>query len=120
MRAFVALRVLPSSVRGPVDFLALLRFAFICAVVGMIIIPFVGAASPRGQAPGNDLPTSNRRPCPSEGLADRRISTVACPLRAAAGLSDRRLRFQGTLEWRGSKRVRRGKCRGMKEMRFWK
>ena len=43
LRAFFATRDLPSSVRGPVDFLAFLRLALICAFVGMIIIPFVGA-----------------------------------------------------------------------------
>ena len=46
LRAFFATRDLPSSVRGPVDFLALLRLAFICAFVVMIIIPFVGAVAP--------------------------------------------------------------------------
>ena len=42
------------------------------------------------------------------------------PIIADYGLAEQRLQFQGMLGLRGSRRVRYGKLRGMREVRFWK
>ena len=55
---------------------------------------------------------SNR---PGRRDESRRGTLRACATTVAGGLL-----FQSTAGWRGSMRVRYGKCRGMREVRFWK
>ena len=90
--------------------------------IGFVWFFVVGEAGGLGgQAPLQGPLGSNSRLRIAKGWTARRfLLRCLSPASSAAGLSDRSLRFQGKLEWRGSKRVRRGKYRGMREMRFWK
>ena len=62
--------------------------------------------------PRYGLAQSNR---PGRRDESRRGTLRACATTVAGGLL-----FQSTAGWRGSMRVRCGKCRGMREVRFWK